>query len=127
MFFQTYRKLSQRDRALMDGRLITYHFYVGGATLLTLGFYGAFEQHARSWADAVFPWVAVIFGFAGLVLGLGLHFVHRAMIRGSQRDAYLATLTAVMGRHRFPLVPSLLGILVVFSIFVTVLYILASS
>lgn len=125
MFFETYRKLSQRERALMDGRLITYHFYVGGATLLILGFYGAAQRDFNSWADAIVPWMAVVFGTAGLVLGAGLHLLHRAMIRGPQRDAYLATVTAVMGRHRFPLLPSLLGVLVVFSVFVTILYITA--
>lgn len=116
MLFDRYRKLSQRDRALMDGRLITYHFYVGGLTLLVLGIFGA-----RS--GDPYPWVAIVFGAASLVTGGLLHVFHRTMVRGPQRDAYLATISAALGRHRFPLVPSLLGILVVFSLLVTVLYI----
>lgn len=116
MFFDTYRKLSQHDRALMDGRLITYHFYVGGATLLILGIFGI------SGSDP-YAWVAVFFGVASLLMGAGLHLFHQKMVRGPQRDAYLATITAALGRHRFPVVPSLLGIVVVFSLFVTVLYI----
>jgi len=116
MLFEKYRKLSQRDRALMDGRLITYHFYVGGVTLLILGFFGLARGQG-------FSWVPVVFGFASLGLGLTLHLFHRYMIRSSLRDSYLATITAAMGRHKIPLLPSLLGVLVVFSLFVTILYI----
>lgn len=123
MLFRYYRKLSQRDRALLDGRLVTYHFYVGGVTLVVLGLYGALGSSPASVADRVFLWVAVVFGLVALVVGAGLHVLHRTMISGEHREAYLATISAVMGRHRFPLLPSLLGILVVFSIFVTVLYI----
>lgn len=123
MLFRTYRKLSQRERALLDGRLVTYHFYVGGVTLVILGLYGALGSGPTSWADKVFFWVVVVFGLVALVVGAGLHVLHRTMIRGELRDAYLATISAVMGRHRFPLLPSLLGILIAFSIFVTVLYI----
>ena len=119
MFFPTYRNLSQHDRALMDGRLITYHFYVGGATLVVLGFVGLSRGEG-------FAWVAVIFGFASLAMGLALHLLHRYMIRGPHRDSYLATVTVAMGRHRFPLLPSLLGVLVVFSLFVTILYVVTN-
>ena len=118
MLFERYRKLSQRDKALLDGRLITYHFYVGGATLLVLGFYGL-SQHE------MFAAVAAVLGSASLVMGAGLHLLHRYMIRSLQKDAYLATLTVVLGRNRFPVLPSLLGVLIVFSLFVTVLYVLA--
>jgi len=116
MLFENYRKLSQHDRALLDGKLITYHFYVGGVTLLTLGFFGLARGEG-------FSWVAVVFGFASLALGLGLHLFHRQMIRSSLKESYLATITAALGRHRIPLLPSLLGVLVVFSLFVTILYI----
>jgi hypothetical protein len=117
MFFEKYRKLGQREKALADGRLITYHFYVGGATLLILGCYGL-----RS--GDPYPWVAVVFGIASILMGGGLHLFHRRMIRSPQREAYLATISAALGRQSFPVVPSLLGILIVFSLFVTVLYIL---
>jgi hypothetical protein len=116
MLFQNYRKLSQRDRALVDGRLITYHFYVGGVTLLIFGFFGLARGEG-------FSWVAVVFGFTSLALGLGLHLFHRHMIQSSLRDSYLATITAALGRHKIPLLPSLLGILVLFSLFVTILFI----
>ncbi|MBI5444833.1 MAG: hypothetical protein HY900_26925 [Deltaproteobacteria bacterium] len=125
MLFPQYRKLSQQERALTDGRLITYHFYVGGATLLVLGIYGTANWDRSSWASAFFPFVAVIFGLACLAVGLGLHFLHRHMIRGPHREAYLATVTSVLGLYKFPVVPFLLGVLIIFSIFVTVLYILA--
>lgn len=116
MFLPAYRSLSQHDRALMDGRLITYHFYVGGVTLVILGLVGLSRGEG-------FSWVAVIFGFASLAMGIALHMLHRYMIRSPYRDSYLATVTVAMGRHRFPLLPSLLGVLVVFSLFVTILYI----
>ncbi|GAB4283642.1 MAG: hypothetical protein Kow0092_38390 [Deferrisomatales bacterium] len=118
MLLDRYRKLSQRDRALQDGRLITYHFYVGGVTLLILGAVGVSKGEPYSW-------VALVFAVASLAMGVGLHWFHRSMIRSPRRDAYLATITAVLGRHRFPLLPSLLGVLILFSLFVTVIYILA--
>ncbi len=118
MWFETYRHLSHKERALLDGRLITYHFYVGGATLLVLGIIGVSR-------DDFFPWVAVVFGVASLAMGVGLHLFHRKMVSGPRRTEYLATVSAALGRHRFPLMPSLLGILTVFSVFVTVLYLLA--
>jgi hypothetical protein len=116
MLFPNYRKLSQEERALIDGRLITYHFYVAGATLLILGFWGLSQKH-------FFASVAVVFGTASVVMGAGLHLLHRYMVRSPQREAYLATVSVVLGRHPFPVLPSLLGVLVVFSFFVTVLYI----
>ncbi|MHB8764231.1 MAG: hypothetical protein ACYDA8_07855 [Deferrisomatales bacterium] len=112
-----YSKLSHRERALLDGQLITYHFYVGGVTLLALGMCGT----ARS---EPYAWVAMVFGVAGLAIGVALHLFHRYMIRGPNRDAYVATITAALGRGGFPVVPSFLGLLVVFSVAVTVLYIL---
>ncbi|GAB6061707.1 hypothetical protein [Deferrisoma palaeochoriense] len=118
MWFARYRNLSHRDRALLDGRLITYHFYVGGVTLLLLGWIGIAQKEPYSW-------VAVVFGVASLAMGAGLHWFHRRMISGPNRDAYLATITAALGRHRFPLLPSLLGVLVVFSVAVTILYLVS--
>ncbi|NOY45769.1 hypothetical protein [Deferrisoma camini] len=118
MLFERYRRMNHRDRALLDGRLITYHFYVGGVTLLALGWIGI-AQHGR------YAWVAVVFGLASLAMGAGLHWFHRRMIRSPHRDAYLVTITAALGRHRFPLLPSLLGILIVFSVAVTLLYLLS--
>jgi hypothetical protein len=126
MIFLNYQKLSQRERALADGKLITYHFYVGGLTLLILGFYGTVQGEYSSWIEGFFPWVGVFFGFASLIAGLGLQLLHRHMIAGPQRDAYLATVTAVLGRHQLPFLPLLLGVLIVFSVLVTILYILAS-
>ncbi len=118
MLFPAYRKLNHRARALADGRLITYHFYVGGATLLSLGLYSAYRGE-------LFGGVAAVFGLASLVLGVGLQVFHRVMIRGPHRDAYLVTIAAALGRRRFPLLPLLLGVLVIFSIAVTILYLLA--
>ncbi len=118
MFFDRYRRMSQRERALMDGRLITYHFYVGGITLLLLGCIGFYQGEP-------FAWVALVFGVASVAMGIGLHLFHQHMIKGPNRDAYLATITAALGRHRFPVLPSLLGVLIVFSVFVTVLYLWA--
>ena len=117
MFFERYRRMNHKDRALLDGRLITYHFYVGGVTLLVLGAIGTAQGEP-------FAWVAVVFGVASLVMGVGLHLFHRRMIRGPHCDAYLATITAALGRHRFPVLPSLLGILIVFSVLVTILYLM---
>jgi hypothetical protein len=125
MFFQNYRRLSQRDRALTDGRLITYHFYVGGVTLIVLGAIGSVQQEPSTWAQRLVPGVAVAFGLVCIVIGIALQWLHRRMLRSPDRDAYLATITAVLGRHRFPVAPSLFGILVVFSIFATALYLLA--
>ncbi len=115
MFFENYRKLSQRDRALVDGRLITYHFYVGGLTLLVLGFAGLARGEG-------FAWVAVVFGFASLAVGLGLHLLHRHLVQSFNRDAYLAIISAVLGHYRYPLLPAILSVLVAFSLFATVLY-----
>lgn len=125
MFFQNYRRLSRRDRALVDGRLITYHFYVGGLTLIVLGAVGSVHPGPSTWAQRLVPGVAVAFGLLGLLVGVALQWLHRRMLRSPDRDSYLATIAAVLGRHRFPLAPSLFGILVVFSIFATALYLLA--
>lgn len=125
MFLRWYRKLSQHERALMDGRLITYHFYVGGATLMILGAVGSVHRQPATWAQSLVPGIAVSFGLMSLVIGFALQCFHRRMLKSPSRDAYLATITAVLGRHRFPVAPSLFGILVVFSIFATALYILA--
>ncbi len=126
MFFQWYRKLSQHERALMDGRLITYHFYVGGATLVVLGAVGSVHRQPATWAQSLVPGIAIAFGLMGFVIGFALQCLHKRMINSPDRDAYLATITAVLGRHRFPLAPSLFGILVVFSLFATALYVLAN-
>ena len=119
MLFPVYRNLNQHDRALMDGRLITYHVYVGGVTLVVLGFVGLSRGEG-------FSWVAVVFGFASLAMGLALHLFHRYMIQSTYRESYLDTVMAALGRHTFPLLPSLLGVLVVFSLFVTILYLVTN-
>ncbi|NTU59988.1 MAG: hypothetical protein HGA98_02890 [Deltaproteobacteria bacterium] len=126
MLFQWYRKLSQHERALMDGRLITYHFYVGGLTLVVLGSVGSVHREPATWAQSLVPGIAIAFGFMSFAIGFALQYLHKRMLKSPDRDAYLATITAVLGRHRFPLAPSLFGLLVVFSIFATALYILAN-
>ncbi|MDF1553539.1 MAG: hypothetical protein P1P84_10780 [Deferrisomatales bacterium] len=118
MPFEKYRRLRHRDRALVDGRLITYHFYVGGITLLVLGV----VQVLRSEPFAI---VALFFGAASLALGVGLHLFHYYMIRSPHKQEYLVTISAALGRQRFPLVPTLLSIIVVFSALVMVLFISA--
>lgn len=115
MLFENYRRLSQRDRALVDGRLITYHFYVGGVTLLVLGFAGIGQGEGFAWAVAVF-------GFASLAAGVGMHLLHRHLVRSFNRDAYLAIISAVLGHFRYPFLPALLTVFVAFSLFATLVY-----
>jgi hypothetical protein len=116
--FQRYRKLRHRDRALVDGRLITYHFYVGGITLLVLGTLGVLNSEP-------FAIVALFFGAISLTMGAALHIFHYYMIRSPQKQAYLVTVSAALGRQRFPLIPTLLGVVILFSVLVTILYVLA--
>jgi hypothetical protein len=116
MLFASYRKLSQRKRALVDGRLITYHFYVGGVILVLLGLIDANQGQPRSGLAVLVPGFVVAYGMLFVVMGVVFHLLHRRMIHGPQRDAYLATITAVLGRHRFPLLPAVLGTLLVFSL-----------
>lgn len=116
--FPKYSRLRHRDRALVDGRLITYHFYVGGITLLVLGSVGVFRSEP-------FAIVALFFGVASLAGGAALHCFHYYMIRSPHKQAYLVTVSAALGRQRFPLIPSLLGTVIIFSIAAAVLYLLA--
>lgn len=117
MFFASYRKLSQRRRALVDGQLITYHFYVGGVILVALGLIDASRGPARSGLAVLVPGFVVAYGMLFVVMGVAFHLLHLRMIRSPQRDAYLATITAVLGRHRFPVLPAALGTLLAFSLF----------
>ncbi|MBI5015798.1 MAG: hypothetical protein HZB55_09955 [Deltaproteobacteria bacterium] len=117
MFFASYRKLSQRKRALVDGQLITYHFYVGGVILVLLGLIDASKGSARSGLEVLIPGFVVAYGLLFVIAGVAFHLLHRHLIRGPQRDAYLATITAVLGRHRFPVLPTVLGTLLAFSLF----------
>lgn len=122
MFFQEYRRLGQRARAFTDGKLVTYHLYVGGATLVLLGSLGVpSRHHAPTLLGTLVPGAAVTFGAAAFLSGLGLQCLHRRVLDSPRRDTYLATLTLILGRHSFPLVPSLFGALVAFSAFATVL------
>ena len=116
MPFEKYRRLRHRDRALVDGRLITYHFYVGGVTLLVLGV----VEVLRSEPFAI---VALFFGVASLAVGVALQVFHYYMIRSPHKQAYLVTVSAALGRQRFPLIPTLLSGVVLFSVLMTVLYI----
>ena len=118
-FLENYGKLTRRDRALLDGKLITYHFHVGGATLLLLGVIGLAQGE-------YFSWVAVVFGLVSFAMGAGLASFHKRMIAGPNRDGYLVTISAALGRYPYPLIPLLLGGLIVFSLVVTLLYLLAS-
>jgi 4-hydroxybenzoate polyprenyltransferase len=115
MVFGKYKNLTHQERALLDGKLITYHFYVGGGILLLLGTVGLR-------GDEAYSWVAVFFGVASIMMGAGLHVLHRRMVHGPQREAYLTTISAAMGRHSFPVLPSLLGLLIAFSLLVTLFY-----
>lgn len=115
MLFEKYRKLSQRDRALADGRLITYHFYVGGVTLLVLGFAGIGQGEG-------FAWAVVVFGFASLAAGAGMHLLHHHLIRSFNRDAYLAIVSTVLGQFSYPFLPAILTVFVAFSVFATLVY-----
>jgi hypothetical protein len=117
MLFENYRRLSQRDRALVDGRLITYHFYVGGLTLLVLGFAGLGQGEG-------FAWAVVVFGFAGLAAGAAMHLLHRHLVHSFNRDAYLAILSAVLGHYRYPLLPAIFTVFVAFSLLATLIYLL---
>ena len=118
MPFEKYRRMRHRDRALLDGRLITYHFYVGGATLLLLGIIELLRSDP-------FALVALFFGCVSLALGVALHLFHYYMVRSPHKHAYLVTVSAALGRQRFPVIPSLLGVVVVFSIVMSILYIYA--
>jgi hypothetical protein len=109
----------------MDGRLITYHFYVGGVTLIILGAVGSVHREPATWAQSLIPGIAMAFGLMSLGVGFALQCLHRRMLKSPDRDAYLATISAVLGRHRFPVAPSAFGILVVFSILATALYLLS--
>jgi hypothetical protein len=116
--FEKYRRLRHRDRALVDGRLITYHFYVGGITLLVLGVVEVLNSQP-------FAIVALFFGTASLALGLALQTFHYYMIRSPHKQAYLVTISAALGRQRFPLVPTLLAVVVAFSALALVLFLTA--
>jgi len=108
MLWKSYRSLSHRERALVDGRLITYHFYVGGITLALLGLIDAFRAGAHEKLGLVVAGLALAWGLTAIVIGVALHFVHRWMIRSPQRDEYLAIVTVVLGRYHFPVVPAVL-------------------
>ena len=96
MLWKSYRSLSHRERALVDGRLITYHFYVGGITLALLGLIDAFRAGAHEKLGLVVAGLALAWGLTAIVIGVALHFVHRWMIRSPQRDEYLAIVTVVV-------------------------------
>jgi len=108
MLWKSYRSLSHRERALVDGRLITYHFYVGGITLALLGLIDAFRAGAHEKLGLVVAGLALAWGLTAIVIGVALHFVHRWMISSPQRDEYLAIVTVVLGRYHFPVVPAVL-------------------
>ncbi|MBE0616410.1 MAG: hypothetical protein IH608_00600 [Proteobacteria bacterium] len=129
-FFDSYRRLSQRDRALLDGRLITYHFYVGGLTLVLLALHdaahGAAHGVGHHMLEILVPGVALAFGLFSLAVGVALHVLHRRMIGSPQQDSYLAVITVVLGRHRFPVLPSVLGAVVVLSLLAMALRLVVS-
>lgn len=106
--WKPYRSLNHRDRALRDGRLITYHFYVGGLTLALLGLLDALRSNAPERVGLVAAGMALAWGLTAVAMGVAVHLVHLWLIRSPQRGEYLALITVVLGRYSFPLVPAVL-------------------
>lgn len=118
MFFERYAKMTHRERAMLDGKLITYHFYVASVTLFLLAAVGL----GRGDPHAVLPlFMAAMSGG----IGVALHVVHRRMIRRPAPEAehYLAAISAVLGSYGMPLVPLLLAGVSLLSIIFATLYI----
>jgi hypothetical protein len=116
MLFDGYRRLSRGDRAIKNVELIVYHFFVASVTLLVMGIFGAINREPLAS-------LAMFFGGANLVAGVAILLTHRAMLKGANRQAYLRTMTAVLGSGEFPLLPILLSVVVVLSLALAFVYI----
>jgi hypothetical protein len=118
MLFERYEKMTHRERAMLDGKLITYHFYVAFVTLSLLSAVGL----VRGDPHAILPlFMAAMSGG----IGAALHIVHRSMIKRppAESEHYLAAVSAVLGCYGLPLVPLLFAGVTLLSIIFATLYI----
>lgn len=114
-----YRKLPRRERALKDVVYVIYHFFVAALTLGAIGIVGASQK------DPLAP-LALFFSGGNLVAGGVLLALHRALLKGPNRDAYVQIVTSALGTHDYPLIPMLLSVVVAASLFFAGLYMYAN-
>lgn len=119
MNFERYKRLNNRERAQADCKMIIWLFYVGGATLMLISAFGAETS-------GLFSLAAAFFGLTSLVSGGAFQILHNSMMRGKNKDAYLLTIMAALGKHDFPLMPTVFTFVLGSSIFFTLLYVLSS-